>query len=97
MIESVKWTKRAAKSFDKIVEYITNEWSEKVANKFILKVKEFISSLQKQPKTGKIALEEKGIRGFVLSRHTTVYRIKNNQIILLNFFDNRQNPNKKRL
>lgn len=96
MVLKIKWTKRAHNSFDKTVEYIVEEWSEKSAQKFIKKVNSFLITLEKHPEIGKIELKEKQIHGFVLSRYTTVfYRIKKNQIILLNFFDNRQNPSKK--
>ena len=96
MVKKIKWTKSASKSFDKTVSYLQQEWSEKTAEKFVQKVNTFLINLIHYPEIGKVEMEEKGIRGFVLSRHTTVlYRIKNNQIILLQFFDNRQHPDKK--
>ena len=92
----IKWTKRASSSFHKTVEYLENEWSVRSVQKFIKKVNKFLDTLKKQPEIGKFEQEEKGIRGFVLSRHNTVfYRLKNDTIILLKFFDNRQDPKKK--
>ena len=92
----IKWTKRAASSFHDTIEYIEKEWSIKSAQKFIKKVSKLLDILLKQPKIGKSEVKENGIRGYVFSRHITVfYRIKNNKIILLHFFDNRQNPTKK--
>jgi plasmid stabilization system protein ParE len=96
MVKKIKWTKSASKSFNKTINYLEQEWSEKVAEKFVQKVYAFLLNLEEYPEIGKIEIEEKGIRGFVLSRHTTVlYRIKGNYIILLQFFDNRQDPIKK--
>lgn len=92
----IRQTKRASESFHKTVEYIEQEWSIRSAQKFVVRVDKFLKVLKKQPDIGKLELEEKGIRGFVISRHNTVfYRIKEETIILLKFFDNRQNPNKK--
>ena len=91
----IRWTIRASISFYKTVGYIEKEWGEKSAGKFILKVNTFFEKLESYPEIGKIEIEEKGIRGFVISRQTTVlYRIKNETIILLKFFDNRQHPSK---
>jgi plasmid stabilization system protein ParE len=96
MALKIKWTKRASKTFYNTAEYIESEWGERSAKKFVTKVNKFLQLLKKNPKVGKIELEEKGIRGYVFSRQTTVlYRIKNDQIILLKFFDNRQYPKKK--
>lgn len=96
MALKIVWTKRASASFQNTVKYIENEWSERSARKFVRKVNRFLQVLEENPKIGKFELEEKGIRGFVISRQTTVfYRIQSERIILLNFFDNRQGPNKK--
>ena len=42
------------------------------------------------------SIEQEDIRGFQLSRQTRIlYRIKRDKIIVLSFFDVRQNPKKK--
>lgn len=64
--------------------------------KFVIRVNHFISLLKDNPEIGNIEVEEKGIRGYIISRHTVVfYRLKNDTIILLKFFDSRQNPDKR--
>jgi len=96
MAITIKWTKRASRTFHKTVDYIEEEWSEGSARKFVRKVNDFLKLLKDYPKIGKVEFEEKGIRGFILSRQTTVlFRIKGDTIILLKFFDNRQNPKKR--
>ena len=96
MALSIKWTKRASHSFHKIVEYIEMEWDGNSAKKFVIKVSRFLESLKSNPEIGKVEVEDKGIRGYVLSKQTTIlYRIKEDKIILLNFFDNKQHPKKK--
>lgn len=45
---------------------------------------------------GTLENKEKQIRGFVITKHNTLfYRIEEDKIILITFFDNRQNPIKK--
>ncbi|MCF8298935.1 MAG: type II toxin-antitoxin system RelE/ParE family toxin [Saprospiraceae bacterium] len=92
----IKWTKRAQKSFDNTVEYLQDEWSINSSKKFVRKVNKFIEILKLQPQIGKSEIIRNDIRSFVISRQITVfYRLKKDTIILLKFFDTRQNPTKK--
>jgi plasmid stabilization system protein ParE len=96
MALEIKWTDRASKTFHQTVAFIEANWSEGAAKKFVIKVNAFLILLKNQPEMGKIEVADKEIRGFVISRHTIVlYRIKKNKIILLKFFDSRQNPSKR--
>jgi len=94
----ILWTKRAQQSFDEIVGFLEKEWSLNSAINFVRKTNHFIDILKEQPKIGRPEKVKKDLRSFVLTRQTTVfYRIKSNEvIILLNFFDSRQDPIKKR-
>jgi plasmid stabilization system protein ParE len=93
----IRWTKRAEKSFDQIVEFLQEKWSLNSAINFVKRTNHFIETLKEQPKIGRPEKAKKDLRSFVLSRQTTVfYRIKSNEvIILLKFFDTRQNPLKR--
>ncbi|MBZ0242173.1 MAG: type II toxin-antitoxin system RelE/ParE family toxin, partial [Bacteroidales bacterium] len=81
---------------DKIVEFIEEKWGIRSAQVFIKKLNRLLQLLIKQPEIGKLEIKEKGIRAFVFSRQNTVfYRIREDKLILLKFFDNRQDPKKK--
>ena len=98
MALKITWSKRAEKNFEKIQEYLLAEWGEKVAIAFTKKVFDFLDILSEFPEIGTIENNEKGIRGFTIVKQVNLfYRIKENNIILLTFFDNRQNPKKKRV
>lgn len=89
-------TRRAEKNFRSIKEYITNKWGDKVAEAFEQKTIDFLDLLGDFPEIGVVEVIEKQIRGFQLTKQTIVfYRIKGDRIIILNFFDVRQNPSKK--
>lgn len=97
MALNIKWTKRADKKFDKIIEYLQSEWGERVAKNFVKKVYDFLDVLSQFPEIGTLEHKEKGIRGFTIVKQVNIfYRIKEETIILLDFFDNRQDPKKKR-
>lgn len=92
----ISLTKRAEKSYHSIRDYITNEWGEIVAEAFEQKTIDFLDLLEDFPEIGVIEVIEKQIRGFQLTKQTRVfYRIKSERIIILTFFDVRQNPKRK--
>jgi plasmid stabilization system protein ParE len=97
MALEIVWSKKAALKFDDILTYLFNEWGEKVTIAFVRKVYDFLEILSEFPEIGSIEHKEKNIRGFAVIKHVHIfYKIQGNQIIILLFFDNRQNPKKKR-
>ena len=97
MALKIYWTKRASKKFDEILSYLQSEWGENVVKAFTQKVYGFLDILTEFPEIGTVENQKKGIRGFTIVKQISLfYRIADNKIILLNFFDNRQNPKKKR-
>lgn len=89
-------TKRAEKNYNSIKEFITGEWGENVTKAFVQKTKNFFDLLELFPELGSMELPEKEIRGFQLTKQTRVfYRIKGEKLIILSFFDVRQNPEKR--
>jgi len=96
MALKIYWSIRADKNFDKLTDYLTEKWGEKVTVAFVKKVYEFLDILVELPEVGKIENKERNIRGFVIVKQITIfYKIKNNKIILLNFYGNQTNPKKK--
>ena len=97
MALEIKWSRRADKKFDKIIAYLLDEWGDAVAKAFVQKVYDFIDVLSEFPEIGTIENLNKGIRGFTIIKQINVfYKISGNTIILLDFFDNRQHPARKR-
>ena len=97
MALELNWTKRADHKFNKIIEYLSLNYGERITGNFVKKVYDFLDVLVEYPEIGTLENSKKGIRGFTIVKQVNVfYRIKNNKIILLDFFDNRQNPKKKR-
>jgi plasmid stabilization system protein ParE len=97
MALEIQWSKRADKKFDKILEYLLVEWSERVTKSFIRKVYDLIDTLAEYPEIGAIENKEKGIRGFTVVKQINIfYKVSGNKIIILDFFDNQQATKKKR-
>lgn len=87
-------TSRAEKHFDLIVEYLKTTWGEKAAKEFIQRTDDVFNILKNYPLLGQT--EKDNIRGLQLSSQTRLlYRVLENKIVVLAFFDVRQNPEKK--
>jgi len=97
MALKILWTRLADRKFDKIIKYLLDEWNQKVTASFVKKVYDTLDTLAEFPEIGTIEHKEKEIRGFTIVKQINVfYKVSDNKLIILNFFDNRQSPAKKR-
>lgn len=91
----VYFSKRAEHQFEKIKKHIRYKWGLNVENAFVKKTSDFLDLLEGFAEIGSLELKPKNIRGFQLTKQTKVfYRIKKDKIVILSFFDVRQNPKK---
>lgn len=97
MALEIRWSKYADQSFDRILIYLEKEWGENVTRAFVRRTYEFLDLLAEFPELGSLENQERQIRGFVLIKQVTVFYIqKENSIVLLNFYNNRQSPLEKK-
>ncbi len=96
MALEIRWTTKADISLDNLIIYLENEWGERVARAFMKKLYDFLDIVAEFPEIGAMQYSERNIRGFTLTKQTNIfYKVDDNQIIILDFFDNRSNPRKK--
>jgi len=97
MALEIKWTKKAANDFIEAQEYLLSTWGEVSSQKFTKKVFNFLDLLAEFPLIGTVEHRELNIRGFVIVKQLTLfYQVRDSKIILLRFYDNRQDPKPKR-
>ena len=97
MALEIYWTRQANKKFDKILDYLLDKWNEQVTGTFVKKTYEVLDTLAEFPEIGPLELKRKEIRGFTIVKQVNIfYKVKGNTLIILNFFDNRQSPAKKK-
>ena len=97
MARLIKWSRHADIKFDKILEYLESEWGEKTTKAFVKRTHEFLDLLIDFPEIGSIENADRQIRGFVLVKQISIfYKIKGKVIVILNFYDNRQRPKRRR-
>ena len=93
MALDVKWSEDANESFERILDYLQSQWGLKVVQAFVRKTYEFLDLLAVFPEIGSVENTGPKIRGFVLVKQISVFYIcKNDSIVLLIFYDNRQRP-----
>jgi len=97
MALNIFWSKHADKSFDSIITWLQSNWGEHSVSLFVKKVYEFLEIITEFPEIGSIENTDLNIRGFVIVKQITIfYQVRNEKIIILNFYDNRQRPKSKK-
>lgn len=87
------WTTEAKSSLAEIVAYLEKEWNEEVTTGFLIRVDEVAENISKNHSLYLNVNKEKNIyRSVVTPQVSLYYKVKENQIDLITFWDNRQNP-----
>ncbi len=99
IVEEIRWTDSARSSFDKIVEYLKQNWTEREIEKFIKRTSEVLSTLKRYPEMCRPSLKKKNVRIAILNKHTQMvyhYKPGKKQIEVLLFWGMKQDPSKFR-
>ena len=91
------WSPRARITFLNILNYLNKEWGKNSVQNFISEVTDILMNVSINPEMFISAKKNKYIRKGIISKHISLYyRIKprKNEIELLTFWDNRQDPRK---
>ncbi len=96
MALEIVWQDRAFDRFKSTIQYIEGEFGITAAKLFTRKVLYIIQSLTQFPELGSLQIKSKSLRGIVISKQNSLfYRVSDSQLIIVDFFDNRQSPDKK--
>jgi plasmid stabilization system protein ParE len=97
MALKIEWAPEAISSHNSIIDYLTQKWTEREADRFAEKVNATLRILA----TGKVRFRysaKKNIYEVLVSKQNLlVYRMNAESIQLLAFFDTRQHPKKKKV
>jgi plasmid stabilization system protein ParE len=95
MDRGIIWNKRAETDLSIIVEYLQEEWNDKVTKDYLKRVSYLTTLLSQHPEIGTSQRANSKIRAFFITKHSKIiYRITTDSIIILNIFDNRQDLSK---
>ena len=93
MSKQIIWSPLSVKDLDEVLDYLDNEWEEKVATRYIDLIEEFIHQISVNPKQFPLIHRRKKIRKCVITKHNSLYyREQKMKIDILRIYDNRKNP-----
>ena len=84
---------RFRKKVVKLLEYLEKEWGQQVASDFLFKLDRGIDRRTKQPRTGIISRKLPTVWSVLITyQNRLFYRIRRNQIEIINMYDTRMDP-----
>lgn len=96
MGKEIIWSPRSEQTFYQVIEYIQKHWTDKEVEVFIEAIEKVITYISEYPlmfrKTNKKNVHE----ALVTSQNLLVYKVYSERIVLITFYDTRQNPRKKK-
>jgi plasmid stabilization system protein ParE len=93
MALDVFYTPKAKETFVLVYNFISDKFSVKIANQFLNKAEKTIQLIAHQPLIYKSSAIDEQVRVAIFTKNTSLfYQVKDNAVILLFFFDNRQEP-----
>lgn len=98
MAYKIRWTPESEDTFDAVIEYLENRWTEREVLNFVSEANRLIDQITAHPEMYKSS-KKKDIRvGLVVPQISLFYQIIESEkmIFLLSFWDNRQNPEKRK-
>jgi len=95
MPKPIIWSPLSESDFITILDYLRNNWEDKVVQGFIELTEETLVQISNHPKQFPLIHKQKKVRKCVLTKHNTLfYRERKDCIDILRIFDNRQDPKK---
>lgn len=96
MVTQIIWTPKAEKTFDRITTYLQKKISLTICEKFVEAVYFKIDVIIEHPEIGRPTLTSNSIRFINVDKHYQIfYRFDGSILLLLAFFDTRQDSQKR--
>jgi len=96
-ITSIQWTDKAKFTFNNIILYLQNKWTEREITKFISRTHQVLETLKRYPEMCRPSQKRKNVRIAILDKHTQMiypFKPRKKQLEILLFWNFKQNPDK---
>jgi plasmid stabilization system protein ParE len=93
----IRWTTTAKQSYFNVLDYLKDTWSERESISFIEEVDNLLDQIARYPKMFPESSKKSHVRKAFITKHNTLYYQYNQlkkELVLLTFWDNRQDPEK---
>lgn len=95
MAYEIVWLPKAEQKFESIISWLQTNWTDKEIAKFIARTNEVLDMIGSNPILYRKIGKGKRHEAVITKQVILLYRINEDKVELLTFFDTRQNPNKK--
>lgn len=93
----IKWTANALKELKQTFDYLESEFTKKELNNLATEIEHTIKLISHNPQLFQKSDFKNVYRAIILKFNTMYYRINNDEIEILSFFSNRQNPKERKI
>ena len=94
----ILWTDFALEELANTIQYLEENWTQREIKKLIVSLEVTLSYISQNPNLFQASEFKSEIRRCVILSHNTLYyRVNKDQVEILSFFSNRQNPKKRKL
>ena len=98
MSRPIEWSPRAESEYFDHLEYLIQEWGQKIAQNFERRIREVLNHIVQRPRMYPATGRRKNVRRCVVSKQVSLYfRIRKDKIEIVTIFDTRRDPNSRRL
>ncbi|KPH13006.1 type II toxin-antitoxin system RelE/ParE family toxin [Chryseobacterium sp. ERMR1:04] len=94
---NVLWTQNALDDLKQTIEYLENNFTDKEIQKLATKIESTIELISQNPTIYPKSEYKNIYRATILKFNTMYYRVIKNNIEILSFFSNRQNPKRLKI
>lgn len=88
----IYWSLKAEKDFSNILDYLSKNWSNQVANEYVSKVNDVLNILKSKPRMGMFDSNVNAYKILVVKQIYLIYKIEGYDLRVISFWDNRQKP-----
>lgn len=93
----ILWTDHALNELEQTIYYLEKEFMEKEIRKLVNKIESITELISRNPNIFPKSENKQIFKAIVLKYNTMFYRINKENIEILSFFSNRQNPKKRKV
>ncbi len=96
MVKKIKWNDAANKRFDEVTDYLQEKFSSRAAENFANLVYDRIEMIVKGLTVGRKSAKAKTVMILKIDKHRQMYyRMHGTTLIIIDFWDTRQDPRKR--
>ncbi len=95
MVKKITWTPEAEKTFESVIDYLQQYWSEWEIKNFIERADSVTEQITRHPLSYRSSGKEDVREALITKQSLLLYRVSGDVIYLLYFWDTRKNPERK--